>query len=63
MPKINSLTTRQQINEVLKINENNKDYIHISEVVNMLYVVYKDIEKIKSHLGIKIERRNQSEKC
>ena len=47
------MTLRDQINEVLKQDKPNNNHYHHSEVVKMIYVLYKDIEKIKHHLGIK----------
>ena len=51
------MNSRDMVNEILKINTNNNGMITYSEIIHILYVIYKDIEKIKSHLGIKIERR------
>jgi len=47
------MTLRDKVNEVLKENKNNNGCIQWTEIVKMIYVVYKDIEKIKNHLEIK----------
>jgi len=52
------LRVREKINEVLKINDKSNLY-NIPEVIGMIYVIYKDIEKIKKHLGI--EDKNKKE--
>lgn len=54
------MTLRDKINEVIK-DENNpwtevarqSNSVAFQEVIEMIYVIYKDIEKIKNHLGIK----------
>lgn len=37
-------------NEILKISSISG--VTYTDLINMIYVVYKDIEKIKKHLGI-----------
>ena len=43
---------REKINEVLKNENNTSNNFSIQEIINMIYVIYKDIEKIKNHLEI-----------
>jgi len=47
------MTRNKMINEILKNDPNFKiGMLTISMCIEMIYVIYKDIEKIKNHLGI-----------
>jgi hypothetical protein len=46
------MSTRDMVNEILKTDRKNNGIVDTSEVIKMIYVIYKDIEKIKQHLKI-----------
>jgi len=50
-----SKQTRNEINEVLKTDIQMNGFT-MNEIISMIYTVYKDIEKIKKHLGIEDKR-------
>jgi hypothetical protein len=51
MAQINGLNEKQQVQEIL-LNKGSKLQHTWGDVISVLYVIYKDIEKIKKHLEI-----------
>ena len=47
------MNSRDMANEITKTNTKNNSIVAYYEIIEILYVIYKDIEKIKNHLKIK----------